>query len=590
MSKPMPASTSNAPSEGGEGPLLEKALREYASLVESGENREGLEQRILASAMNLSEAPSARLVRLEEEEGISALCAWKEEGTRGPAGLRFSEAGPGQGPSRQPALTIPLRTSARVYGALQIDSGPGGGELGERRIELLKLFGAMASAMLEGETKGAGLRLENALLKELSLAVDLLLLVGKAPEATALALDEALRLANCARGAFFVRDLDTGVYHLMASRGFSQAQKEAYGAAPLEERAQSLPLKLLRRLEPVSPPDLSGHRLLSEVFPPALRRFLCLPAMEGEELFGFLMMGGPEQAPPIASGPLEDVLKLFAHQAGMAVRNCLLFSQLSQKKKDLEAATESLVHSEKLALAGKMAAAVAHQVRNPLSVISAHIQMIISGMQDADPLRPALDVVMAKVSEADHTIRELMELSRPLCLNVELKDLQESLETIQRFIQPRCNAQGVELTLALLPNLPKVWFDETQLQRCLLDLCLNGLHEMKKGGRLVLAAASFGTRVELRVEDSGPGIPQEKFEKIFEPFFTTKAKGTGLGLYNVRRICDGMGVDVSVGNVRPSGASFRFSFPVSHDRPAAILRQSMGAGASIQGVAWTQKL
>jgi signal transduction histidine kinase len=124
---------------------------------------------------------------------------------------------------------------------------------------------------------------------------------------------------------------------------------------------------------------------------------------------------------------------------------------------------------------------VAHHIRNPLSVISANIQMMLMKDRPNEPHAQILNLLLKKVEETDATVRELMEVAKPLALNMKKASLVKSLKNLEQFILARCQAQKVDLEVKLGENLPEVWLDETQFQRCLLDICLNALQEMPQG-------------------------------------------------------------------------------------------------------------
>jgi signal transduction histidine kinase len=372
------------------------------------------------------------------------------------------------------------------------------------------------------------------------------------------ALDVVVRFSQAKRGMLLLLEEDTGVYHLGASQGLEALQVQAYLEEPLV--AQAAP----REWESDIGDTAASHPLLGALFPPktAVRAHL----EEAGSRLGLLLL---ELDPK--PGPRRNASELLAQQLSLLLRNAQLVKALSERNRQLATATASLLHNEKLALTGKMASAVAHQVRNPLSVIGANVQLLMSRRNPDDPDHAVMEVLLEKVRETNATIHQLMELARPIQMQVQRAALEDSVQAVARFVRPRCESQAVELRIAVMPGLPEVWLDPQQLQRCLLDLCLNALQAMPGGGRLAIAAVGFGTRVELRVEDTGPGISAAARAELFEPFSTTKAKNTGLGLYNVKRVCDAMGVAVSVAESEPQGASFRLSFPVLRNQPPPIL-------------------
>jgi two-component system sensor histidine kinase HydH len=247
-----------------------------------------------------------------------------------------------------------------------------------------------------------------------------------------------------------------------------------------------------------------------------------------------------------------------------------------QLKERLQGQSQALVEAEKFALAGQMSGTVAHQLRNPLSVISASAQLLMQEQEEGGESRRMMEMVCQKVSEMDAIIGVLQELGKPMEVKLRQGSVAASLRAIHSFIAPRCASQGVALSLELAEGLPEVWLDEERFQRSLLDLCVNSLQAMPRGGKLALSARPAGGGVEVRVEDDGPGFPAEALSRLFEPFASTKARGSGLGLYNVRRVADAMGAGLKACGLKPHGAGFLFSFSAGAEKPKPISRLAWG--------------
>jgi signal transduction histidine kinase len=339
------------------------------------------------------------------------------------------------------------------------------------------------------------------------------------------------------------------------ARGVSAAEFQALSKSPLLPASHGGLLGALRQGS-LSPADLETHPPLADCFPKAVRSLVGLPLTVGGDFEGALILAESRPLGYVSTHLAQAVGPVLAAQAARALRNVVLYRSLAQRTRELERASADLGKAQRQATLVKLAAAVAHQVRNPLSVVSAHVEMMRE--QDVgDPGRSAtLDLLARKVDEVNTTVQQLLELSRPLKLNLKPVLLEQVISDFARFLQPKCRLQGVALELEIAPGIGAVRADATPLQRCLLDLCLNALQALGGAGRLVVAAKTIGEWVCISVSDDGPGISEAMLPVLFEPFATARVGGTGMGLYNVRRICQEMGAVVYAGNLEGGGGRF----------------------------------
>jgi signal transduction histidine kinase len=249
---------------------------------------------------------------------------------------------------------------------------------------------------------------------------------------------------------------------------------------------------------------------------------------------------------------------VLASQAGRAVETARLVSELAESKLRLEATTDSLLQAERLAAIGRLAAAVAHQIRNPLTIISATAELMIERLGPEHALSAELERLAGKVSDTEAIVRDLMQLGKPLTVRLSRAPIAERLKNVAMFMKAKAEGQGVRLVLAPSPAIESAWMDPAQLERCLLDLCLNSLQSMEGGGTLELGCAPHGEGLaEIWVQDDGKGLAGVDPAQLFEPFISRRLGGTGLGLYNVQRVCQAMGARIH-GHERVDGKGARF--------------------------------
>jgi signal transduction histidine kinase len=209
----------------------------------------------------------------------------------------------------------------------------------------------------------------------------------------------------------------------------------------------------------------------------------------------------------------------------------------------LFAARRELAGSQRLALAGQMAASVAHQIGTPLNLISGYVQLLRSERPAGSPDAERLRTVQEQIGRVTAIVQSLLDQTRRPALALGPLPPGELVEGVAELVQPSLVGRGIELDLDVAAGLPALGADRAQLEQALLNLVTNALDAMPEGGRLSLAARPDGEGVALVVQDSGTGISPDDLPRVFDPLFTTKppGKGTGLGLPILREIVEAHG-------------------------------------------------
>ena len=252
---------------------------------------------------------------------------------------------------------------------------------------------------------------------------------------------------------------------------------------------------------------------------------------------------------------------------------------------ELKATQMELVEAEKMEMIGHLAAGIAHDVKNPLGVIGLGIDYLRTHEYPAAASQVLDDMTMA-TERANTILADLMNLAAARELVFEAVDLHALLEQSLALLRMNAAAARVRLAREFAPALPTLQLDPQKIGQVFLNLVMNAIHAMPKGGTVTvrtsqrtLAAAETvfkagDTVVVVEIEDTGEGIPPEVLPRLFDPFFTTKApgKGTGLGLTVSKTILQLHGATISIGN-RPEGArAWRSRFPARSRRPVSRAR------------------
>ncbi|HEX9744944.1 MAG TPA: ATP-binding protein, partial [bacterium] len=226
---------------------------------------------------------------------------------------------------------------------------------------------------------------------------------------------------------------------------------------------------------------------------------------------------------------------------------------------------QQLVQSEKLATVGQMAAGIAHEVNNPLAGVSGFLQVMASRLPEDSPERHAMQAALKDINRASGTIKDLLKFARLGPAQKKDSDIHEILNESMMFIQFQKEYKGISINRRFNEQLPSVVCDPDQMRQVFTNLVLNGLQAMGETGELTVTTAAQNGTVRVFVEDTGSGIPFEKYGSIFEPWFTTKqAKGTGLGLTNCDKIVNDHGGTLAFSSKEGEGTTFVIDIPLEY--------------------------
>jgi signal transduction histidine kinase len=275
-----------------------------------------------------------------------------------------------------------------------------------------------------------------------------------------------------------------------------------------------------------------------------------------------------------ASTALAMLLKRSGEQlqrlnAALQENQTLLEARIIERTQELHEAQAHVLHQEKMAALGLLAAGIAHEVGNPLTSISSLVQML--QRRDADSYtQDKLALVSGQLQRIQITLRELINFSRPASTErtlVSLRDILEEALNVAKYYK-RTRSRTIDLDIPA--DLPLLHGVRDQLVQVFLNLVLNALDATARGGRIELRATGQGSLVEVRVHDDGGGIRPELRSRIFQPYFTTKKHGTGLGLFVTRKLVAGHGGTVEFTSEVGAGTTFfvRLPAPVRMSEPA----------------------
>ena len=233
---------------------------------------------------------------------------------------------------------------------------------------------------------------------------------------------------------------------------------------------------------------------------------------------------------------------------------------------EVKALEAEVLQRERLSALGNLAAAVAHEVRNPLNAISMGLQRLkveFHPTDDQEDYSHLTGLMLGEVHRLNSIVEQFLSLARPLEIKPEVLSVQDVLNEVAALVEGEAQQSKVQIRVVASSTLPPLKADREYFRQTLLNLILNGLQAMPEGGTLTLEAKTSNGNFLIAVTDTGTGITAENQRRIFEPYFTTKPKGTGLGLAISRRIIEAHGGTITVFSKAGQGARFQISFPMN---------------------------
>ncbi len=259
----------------------------------------------------------------------------------------------------------------------------------------------------------------------------------------------------------------------------------------------------------------------------------------------------------LSAAPLKD-------ETGREMGLVLLLRDLREIR-DLQ---EKVRRSERLASLGRLAAGVAHEIRNPLSSIRGFAQYFNRRLKGQEEEQGYASIMIKEVDRLNRVITELLDFARPKEPHRERQAMEEIVDDSLTLLRAEFTQKKITIEKSFAPDLPKVSVDRDQISQALLNLFLNSLESMERGGKVEVSLKKIDqpSALEIAITDTGRGIGREDLGKVFEPFFSTKRKGSGLGLAIVHQIIvEGHGGDVAVESREGIGTTFRITLPAGEE-------------------------
>lgn len=291
-----------------------------------------------------------------------------------------------------------------------------------------------------------------------------------------------------------------------------------------------------------------------------VREFVVVPLVAVNRAIGVIMADNKFNQVPIIGDSIE-LLSIFGFQAALSIES---YNNLSALKKEMQKITdrqEAIVETEKLAAVGRIAAHIAHEIRNPLVTMGGYARRILQLGREAarheQPIRSAASVILKESERLEKVLSNVMDFTRPSPYIQEFNSVNDVIHDTVDLLRNLFQERRIDVRLQLSPDTPLVKSDFNQMKQLMLNLVQNAIDATPPEGAIEIATETDAKSVIIYVRDSGSGIREDELGRVFEPFYTTKVTGVGLGLAIVKRIVNDHNGEISVRNLPHGGTEFR---------------------------------
>ncbi|OXM14079.1 ATP-binding protein [Paenibacillus herberti] len=252
----------------------------------------------------------------------------------------------------------------------------------------------------------------------------------------------------------------------------------------------------------------------------------------------------------------------------------VIIRDISERKKN----EELLINSEKLYVAGQLAAGIAHEIRNPLTSLKGFLQLIASGRTSASGY---YDIMKSELNRVETIVSELLMLSKPQVYEMDIADARCMMLDTVLLLESQAALYGIVVKVDYGEEPLWIYGVDSQIKQVFINVLKNGIEVMQDGGEIEIVLRREGEEVLISVTDMGPGIEEEQLAKIGQPFYTTKDKGTGLGLMVSYKIVDNHKGRIRVESKLGTGTTFEIQLPYRNHSARSDFKGASGENASI---------
>jgi signal transduction histidine kinase len=329
---------------------------------------------------------------------------------------------------------------------------------------------------------------------------------------------------------------------------------------------------VVQSCQPIVVHDVSNEKKFSDKYDKITgfktRSLICVPLTLRGKAIGAIQVINKKNQESFSNADLE-ILTGMSHQIAVAMENAKLYKLLEKKfeltYQELKTAQEKLIRSERLAAMGNLVNGVAHEIRNPITVIGGFAQRIKNLSNDNREIKKLTEIILGETVRLERLVRKVHEFTDVQSASLHPDNLNSVLERILNRFRPMAYRQNVEIISSIDNDLPLVDMDPSQLVIALSNIFENALESIHDSGKIELTVKRVNDHsINIIAKDTGSGISAEEIDSVFDPFMTSKTMGVGLGLTMVHQIIANHHGEIKIQSRLSEGTMVTIVLPVSN--------------------------
>ncbi len=299
--------------------------------------------------------------------------------------------------------------------------------------------------------------------------------------------------------------------------------------------------------------------------------FAAAPLISEEKILGVVIADNLITSKPIEEDDVK-LLSIFAHHASAAIEKSRLYQELEEKVSGLAEAnrriaegSRRLLKVERLSILGQITSQLAHELRNPMTIIGGFARSVLRKMEKDNPDTEYLRIMVKETERMENVLNNVLNFSKPDSTNLEMVSLNELVKQTFEMMEPEIDSGKISLDVFPCNTLPLVRANPDLIRQALLNIFRNAVWAMPNGGMLSVTTRVKSESVRIEIKDTGFGICGEHVGKVFDAFFTTNSEACGLGLTIASEIIKNHGGDIGVESAEGMGSTFYVELPLTED-------------------------